>query len=261
MSEPEIIDGEMGELVPYAAPASPTLFATGDPSEVVAKATQSAKVLADVIRDRHLYKTIGGKNHVYVEAWTLLGSMLGVFPVVEWTRPIEGGWEARVEARTLSGALVGAAEGQCTRSEKTWASRDDYALRSMAQTRATSRALRGPLGFIVVLAGYNATAAEEMPSDEAPRGRAPNTVAGYNAGPNPSASGNDTKKATQPQIARMMTLAGELDKKGVAPPEGETWGDYIVHYIKERWGHDSRKDLTRGQIEHLMTHLEEGVPF
>jgi hypothetical protein len=247
-ADSEIVDGETGELVPYA-PAPPTLFGTSDPVQVVAQASKNADALAAVIRDKHLYKTIGGKNHVFVEAWTLLGTMVGVFPSVVWTKPLEnGGWEARVEARTLAGDLVGAAEAQCGRDEPTWAKRPDYALRSMAQTRATSRALRGPLGFIVVLAGYSATAAEEMQDVQ--------------QGPNPSATGNDTKKATQPQIARMMTLAGELDKKGVAPPdEHAEWGDYIVHYIKERWGHDSRKDLTRGQIEHLMAHLEEGCPF
>jgi hypothetical protein len=41
-----------------------------------------------------------------------------------------------------------------------------YAIRSMAQTRAISRALRAPLGQIIVLAGYEATPAEEMPADE-----------------------------------------------------------------------------------------------
>jgi hypothetical protein len=88
--------------------------------------------------------------------------MLGVFPVVEWTRPVADGWEARVEARTLAGQVVGAAEAECLRTEKQWKSRDDYALRSMAQTRAVSKALRGPLGFVVTLAGFEATPAEEM---------------------------------------------------------------------------------------------------
>jgi methylglyoxal synthase len=48
------------------------------------------------------------------------------------------------------------------RSEKTWARRDDYALQSMAQTRATSKALRLPLGFVMQIAGYDATPAEEI---------------------------------------------------------------------------------------------------
>src|SRR5262249_12674617 len=86
---------------------------------------------------------------------------------VEWTRPLEdgSGWEARVEARTLDGRVVGAAESMCSRSESTWARRDEYALRSMAQTRAISRALRAPLGQIVTLAGYEPAGAEEIPDE------------------------------------------------------------------------------------------------
>ena len=97
--------------------------------------------------------------------------MLGVFPVVVWSKPVmvDGkhvGWEARVEARTRDGSVVGAAEAECMVSERTWGSRDDYARRSMAQTRATSKAMRGPLGFVMTLAGFEATPAEEMPRDE-----------------------------------------------------------------------------------------------
>ena len=54
-----------------------------------------------------------------------------------------------------------------------WSGRDDYALRSMAQTRAVSKALRLPLGFIVALAGYEATPADEMPAEEAVAKEAP----------------------------------------------------------------------------------------
>ena len=148
---------------------APTLFGTADPALVVAKAAETAKPLAEVIRKQKLFTQIQGKAHVRVEGWTLLGSMLGVFPVCVWTRRIneEGrvGWEARVEARTLNGSVVGAAEAECMRSEKTWGNRDDYALRSMAQTRATSKALRQPLGFVIQLAGFNPTPAEEIPND------------------------------------------------------------------------------------------------
>ena len=56
----------------------------------------------------------------------------------------------------------------CSRGERTWAKRDDYALRSMAQTRAISKAMRGPLGFVMTLAGFEATPLEEMPDGDAP---------------------------------------------------------------------------------------------
>lgn len=163
----EVVDAEVvgHELVPQAQ-ASATLFRTDDPVQVIEKASAVADALKNVLQKQGLTKNIQGRDHVLVEGWTTLGSMLGVVPVVEWTRPLDDGqgWEARVEARTLDGRVVGAAEAECTRGEKTWQSRDDYALRSMAQTRATSKALRGPLGFIVTLAGYDATPSEEIPA-------------------------------------------------------------------------------------------------
>jgi hypothetical protein len=51
-------------------------------------------------------------------------------------------------------------------AERKWKNADPYAIRSMAQTRAIGRALRAPLGQIVVLAGYEPAGAEEIPSDE-----------------------------------------------------------------------------------------------
>ena len=154
-------------LVPAAAavPAAGNLFGAQSPKAVVAQATSVARALARVLESRRLYSEIHGRRFVRVEGWTLLGSMLGVFPRVVWTRRIEQGWEARVEVVTLGGQVVGAAEAQCTRLESSWQGRDEFALRAMAQTRATSRAMRLPLGFVPILAGYEATPAEEITAE------------------------------------------------------------------------------------------------
>jgi hypothetical protein len=155
-------DGESTELTVVEDSLPTTLFGTNDPDQLIEIATAKAKALAKVVKAQKLSNKIGGREHVRVEGWELLGSLTGVFPVLEWSRPLENGWEARVEAKTRSGEIVGAAEAMCTRDEKTWSTRDEYALRSMAQTRATSKALRQPLGFIMVLAGYDPTPADEM---------------------------------------------------------------------------------------------------
>ena len=157
----DVVRIEDGGEVVEPAPTSVNLFGAQSPVEVVAKSAAVARSLADIITKQKLYTVIGEKKHVRVEGWTLCGSMLGVYPVCVWTRPLENGWEARVEARTMNGTVVGAAESSCLKTEKLWSSRDDFAIRSMAQTRATSRALRMPLGFIIQLAGYDATPAEE----------------------------------------------------------------------------------------------------
>lgn len=150
--------------------AEPSSVALANPAGYVRQATRLATELAAVINAQKLYAPIGGRKYVTVEAWTLLANMLAVYPVVVWSRRIDQGeetegWEARVEVRNGRGDLIGAGEAMCTRQEKTWAPRDDYALRAMAQTRAISRALRNPLGFVVKLAGYEATPLEEMPKD------------------------------------------------------------------------------------------------
>ena len=175
----EVIDVESRELT--VAPPPPALFGTTDPVEIVGKARDVANALKGVLKSQGLITNIQGKEYVQVGGWTLLGTMLGVFPVLEWTRELPNGWEARVEAKTMAGVTVGAAEAECTRDEKMWASRDDYAIRSMAQTRATSKALRMPLGFVVTLAGFQATPAEEMtftdvPFDQRPQRPAQNDI-------------------------------------------------------------------------------------
>jgi hypothetical protein len=87
--------------------------------------------------------------------------------VIEREYEVEGyDYEARVEARTVSGLLVGTGEATCSRKESRWAQADDYAVKSMAQTRATSKALKAATGWLMVLAGYKATPAEEMPDEE-----------------------------------------------------------------------------------------------
>lgn len=206
--------GKVTAIVREAPGASPTLFGTTDPVEVVSRATRHATALTDVIKAKKLATDIRGRSHVRVEGWTLLGSMLGVYAIPVWTHPVPedwrdrgmdqpDGWQARVEARTLAGNIVGAATASCMRSESNWESRDEYALESMAQTRATGKALRLPLGFVVVLAGYDATPAEEMPHegyDDSPYG---------NGAPSAAPPSRSAPKA-DPEIAERKRLAGEI---------------------------------------------------
>jgi hypothetical protein len=166
----EIVDlePESAELVPYE-PAPATLYGTRDPKTVRDKMVELADVLMDVVRTKQLAVRIRNREHLTVEAWTTLGAFVGVHAAIVWTKPNESGDGilARAEARTLEGALVGAAEGECSRVEHRWKDAEPYAIRSMASTRAISRALQAPLRHIAVLAGYEGTTAEEMPTEAA----------------------------------------------------------------------------------------------
>lgn len=159
----EVVEGTAEEVeLEVAYHQNLALFGTSDPVGVVEQATRVADALADVIRAKGLYSMIGGKAHVRVEGWQLLGSMLGVTAVCTATEQVEGGYLATVDARAANGRVVGRADAVCTRAERRWKNADEYALLSMAQTRATAKALKGPLGFVVSLAGYQTTPAEEM---------------------------------------------------------------------------------------------------
>jgi hypothetical protein len=205
MADSEVIAGEIVDDEATAiVRVSTTLFRTDEPAAVVERATATAEALAPVISAQKLFTSISGKRHVRVEGWTLLGTMLGVFPIIVWTKPIPDDWtpadgqvygfEARCEARTRAGELVGAADARCTRGESLWKTRDDYAIQSMAQTRSISKCLRVPLGFVMQLAGYEAAPAEEMDS-----------TAGETPVTQPEA-----KKASQAKMKKIHALGNDL---------------------------------------------------
>ena len=161
----ETVDATAVEIGTDLEPHAPQgLFRTDDPVEVVEKAARVADALKDVIVRKGLFTMIQGKAHIGVEGWQLVGAMLGVTAVCVGTEPVDGGYKATVEARTADGRVIGSADALCTKHEKRgpWKTADDYSRLSMAQTRATSKALKGPLGFVVSLAGYQTTPREEM---------------------------------------------------------------------------------------------------
>jgi len=137
-----------------------------EPRQVVAEVKEQAEVMMDLVEQKKLYQVIAGKKFLQCEAWQLLASFAGLTPVIVWTRRVEvngvGGWEARCEVYDQQGRLVAAGEAMCMEDEKNWRGKPQYQLRSMAQTRAVSKALRTKLSFVAVLAGYEPTPAEEM---------------------------------------------------------------------------------------------------
>ena len=180
------------------APQRTALFNGASPADVTVAATEAANQLADVIKQRRLYQHIGNRDHVLIEGWQTLGTLVGVFAVKDggvrelpWPLlaplaeepedPRTAAHQAWEQHRGLlvqrdfgraygfsaayravkDGREVGWGEGRCERSEKTWTDREDYALSSMAQTRGQGRTLKQPLGFLVHLAGYSSLPAEE----------------------------------------------------------------------------------------------------
>ena len=160
-----------------------TLQAT-NPTALVNGASEMAKELAKVIQMQGLYINIKGKSFVTVEGWTTLATMLGCVAREIETTEENGVYVATVELVRLSDGLqIGKASAECG-EESPWSKRAKYARRSMAQTRATSKACRLAFSWVMKLSGYEVTPAEEMTplQQQAPQQRPQKLITDYEIG-------------------------------------------------------------------------------
>jgi hypothetical protein len=143
-----------------------------DARAMMRHATKLARELARRIEKQKLYKLLGEKEQkkfVRVEGWSILGAMIGVGPVEEFCDPLTTpettlnfGYRAKVKLiRLTDGLQVGGASAICYLSEKDWTA-EAFATHSKTITRATSKAFRLSFAWIMTLAGFEATPAEEM---------------------------------------------------------------------------------------------------
>lgn len=161
------------------------------PALVLAEAKKAADALQEIIRGKKNPVKFNGEQYIEFEDWQVLGKFYGITVKVASTTPVEfgevRGYEARAVALdTRTGIEISAADAMCLNDEDKWSSRTKYQwndekkikekvgdvavpmfqLRSMAQTRACAKAFRNVLAWVVVLAGYKPTPAEEMTGAE-----------------------------------------------------------------------------------------------
>lgn len=113
-------------------------------------------------------------EYVTVEGWEVLGTMLGIVPdtkIVEEMKNDKGrtiGFKARAtlyqnpiidDGKIVGGTVLSTAEAYCTRDDF---QKKFFSMASMAQTRALGKAYRMALSWIVKMAGFEATYAEDM---------------------------------------------------------------------------------------------------
>ena len=147
-------------------PTNTATAVTSGPASSIAQQTEVANLFSQAVKERNLAVSMRGNEHLRVEAWQLLAALNGISAVVTDTEKIDKGWKATCEARRLSdGQVVGAGFAICTHDERMWGKADDYAVLSMAQTRATAKAIKSCLGHLAELAGFKTTPAEEMPAE------------------------------------------------------------------------------------------------
>ena len=113
-----------------------------------------------------LFTNIRGKNYVNVEGWQIAGAFTGTFPIVESVDNLSDDkcyrYRAEVSLRDKDGNKVGYGVAICTNKEAGKTNFDEYAVASMAQTRAVGKAYRMKIGWLLKVAGYETTPAEEM---------------------------------------------------------------------------------------------------
>jgi hypothetical protein len=134
---------------------------------------EMATALKKHIISNGLYTEIQSKNYVHVDGWQLAGGLLGatarIVEVKNLSTEKEVKWFAEAEVFDLkTGDILGRGFAICSKNEGRKKSFDEYAVLSMAQTRAIGKAYRNSIGWIFKLAGYETTPAEEMPSTAAP---------------------------------------------------------------------------------------------
>jgi len=134
------------------------------------EAQQKATAMKRMISAHDWSVNIGGNEHIKNEAWVTLAGAYGCTASIVSTERIPGYKQAFVATaevlrQTPNGVVsIGRADAECgTDGDGRWESKQPaFAVRSMAQTRAISKAIASVFRWVVVLAGYHGTPAEEM---------------------------------------------------------------------------------------------------
>lgn len=132
--------------------------------------------LAKFIKENKLYLNIQGKEYVNVEGWQYAGARLGILPVVEELINISDEKEMKYQAKVnllnlRTEQVVGTGFAICSNKESGKKYYQEFAIASMAQTRAIGKAYRNILAWIIRAAGYEPTPVEEMDYVTNPIGR------------------------------------------------------------------------------------------
>ena len=111
----------------------------------IAQMTKMSSVLKTHIVQNKLYTNIAGKNYVHVEGWQFAGGLLGTYPkvvkVTDLSSDKEVKWMAEVNILSMKDdRVLGVGYAVCSNKETKKKSFDEYAILSMAQTRAIGKA-------------------------------------------------------------------------------------------------------------------------
>ena len=244
----EVLDEQALVQLPVVMPVTSSSVALGtlqasSPAALVSGAAEMAHELATVIDKQKLFTVIQGKKFVGVEGWTTLAVMLGCVAREVSTTEQDGIYVAVVElVRMNDGACISRASAECG-EEKPWNTRAKYARRSMAQTRATGKACRLAFSWIMSLAGYEVTPAEEMtPIIEAEQ------VINASVIPKSTVPA-PVSEPTHITASQHKLLEAQIRDYGLDSDRVQAW-------LKSAWKVEGFSDLSPKQFERLLIKLE-----
>ncbi len=226
-----------------------------NPKVVLAEAKEAADELVKVVRKAKLAQRFGGqKEHLFFEAWQTCGKFYGCTPKVKTTEYVEfgtaHGFEAKAVVVDRNGIEVSAAEAMCLSDEANWKNKPLFQLKSMAQTRACSKALRNVFAWVAVLAGFDPTPAEEMTGDE--HRSTGNQPSGMKEPGRKSESGNG--QPAKMSEAQQRKIFAQLKQLGVDEEERHGYCGLVLEKVIE-----SLNDLTVQEASQLIKGLDQRI--
>jgi hypothetical protein len=247
----EAIEGEAREVGLTVIEPREMLNETISPEGTVALASRMATALKDIVERQHLYAVIQGKKFPQVEAWMTIARMDNVVcrEVPRGiTRHEDGSYEAEVELIRLSdGMVIGYGSALCgSKGDKPWDSRAEPARRSMAVTRATSRAFRQQYSWIMALAGYEPTPADEMPHQENSGSR---PIGAYDAPP----PRPEMERRAEGLVGTVTAGKPPVDLEVRQTPDGPAWG------FKLMAGRKGYQALAIGPLADALSKVAHGI--
>lgn len=165
LKQPEIIPEETA--IEQVKILSYDMSQTVDPEIKLEQATKAAKLLKHAMLQKKKPFILNDEIYPELEDWEMCGQFFGCTAVIisdKYTTEYGAvGFEAIASIRRIrDGNEVGRATAMCLMDEERWGGKPLYAIRSMAQTRACSKAFRLVFAWILVLAGYKPTPADEI---------------------------------------------------------------------------------------------------
>jgi hypothetical protein len=221
-----------------------------NPQSVVTRGQATANACRAIVMQCSMQ--LQGRRYIKAEGWQALAASCGYSPRIGTVEELSNGDIRAVcdLVRLSDGEIVASAEGYLGVDESTWARRPRYARRAMAQTRATSRACRSALAWIVPLldAGLETTPAEEIPHAEIETRAMP--VQSSDIKPEVPEAGIKLNVSEQ-TMTKIIGLISRAKKEGVIDD-----AEKFRSEMRQTYGVKSAKDLTEAQAEEVLDSLQ-----